>query len=36
MGIMLKINEKYLRCLKVGASDVYRKFSPQFDSLFNA
>ena len=36
MSIMVKINDKFLRYLGVGESDIYRKFSEQFDNLFNA
>lgn len=36
MSIMIKINERFKRYSVVGESDIYRKFSEQFDELFNA
>ena len=36
MSIMIKINERFKRYSVVGESDIYRKFSEQFDKLFNA
>ena len=33
---MIKINERFKRYSVVGESDIYRKFSEQFDKLFNA
>lgn len=34
--IMKKINERFVRNMNLGESDIYRKFSEQFDNLFNA
>ena len=36
MSSFEKINEKYARDYRVGTNDIYRKFSTQFDKLFNA
>ncbi len=36
MSIMVKINERFQRYSVIGESDIYRKFSEQFDQLFNA
>lgn len=34
--VTIKINERFSRYLGIGESDIYRKFSEQFDNLFNA
>lgn len=36
MSIMIKINERFERYSVIGESDIYRKFSEQFEKLFNA
>lgn len=36
MSIMKKINERFERNMSLGESDIYRKFSEQFENLFNA
>lgn len=33
---MLKINNRFKRKIELGESDIYRKFSEQFDNLFNS
>lgn len=36
MSDMFKINKNVKRNFEIGESDIYRKFSEQFDNLFNA
>lgn len=36
MSTMIKINSRFERNENIGESDIYRKFSEQFDNLFNA
>lgn len=36
MSKMIKINERFKRNQELGENDIYRKFSDQFDNLFNA
>lgn len=36
MSLMIKINDGYSRNYNCGESDIYRKFSKQFDNLFNS
>lgn len=36
MNRMIKINNRFERICELGENDIYRKFSEQFDNLFNA